>query len=846
MNFCIPKQFIEPLKKKMKEVGGVKLTNLEFPELIELFSSVLDERNAIELAKSFKLAVISKRNGAIKNWLVKNLSQDEVETYKKSTISAEKQKVLDSYKQSIKNIKEEYKQKQINKKERARKIKEAQAERAKQEGISIEDKIKNNIDRLTKKLQDIKTGKIKKEEKRNLTQEELDLHQQIKNELAKLSNGIESVHEKIEEEVIEKALGVSISASEVETINELSEKMFEAEKKTPDNPFLGYHSDYFKAQTELSNYLDTVNEMSTLSVLSKVIFRGNLLFAAKSIITNIVGNIFGGISEKVVNTAIERKFSGVNSELIKDYAQFAIKMYIESGIDVVRTIEVGNSSTVLGEHFKGIGGGEGFIRDYGRFVEQYVLKLGQGAPDIGFASLHFADNVNVLSTKIADAKGLTGEAHKKEAKRLFLLATSLKLDEKNPAHQEALQIKRSALQYALTSTYQNDTNWSKTALAVRRAVDEYTGELNLGTNLSPFVKTLVNIAKLSIDMTGVTLPIELPRLVFAYRQGDIETIKESINVVTRAGLGMTLAILLASAFDDDEYLPDYIVATSYQKEIAKLSNASYNSIKIGNKWVSLGYFGTFGYALAGMLGAKQQKTISGKVSSYYSNVAFQLRQTPVIQQLADGIEYLIETKQYNKSGDEIVQEAVSGTANFFLSRLIPAFVSDIAKGFDDKERYTRYGLEGFADQLKNKIPFWRETLPPKYNALGDEIPTEKWYMIMLTGARIKTAPSDNTVYKELVRLSSSGENVSIKLDTFKDVKTAKELLSFKEYNELTGQLQKELTNTYANIMGTDTYKETESAEDQKKLLTDHRKEVVNKVLRDYGYFDRIREYQEKE
>lgn len=650
--------------------------------------------------------------------------------------------------------------------------------------------------------------------------------------------------ETIDGDVIERVLGVDITPEEVDNINRLTKQMFDAEFTEPDNIFTGLNSDYFRAEKELNDYLDTVNQMSNLDVMTKLIFRGTLLFAPKSIITNIVGNTMGGISEKIVNTITERKFSGVNTDLIKDYVKYTVKIYNETGIDVVRAMEANTSSSVLGEHFQGVGNNKGVIRAYGRWVEQYVFRYGQGMPDIAFAAIHFADNINILSTKVADAKGLIGEAHKEEAKRLFLLATSLTLDENNPDHAEALSIKRVALQYALTSTYQNNTMWSKNAIAIRNAIDDYTGSLNLGTNVVPFIKTLVNIAKLSIDMTGVTLPIEIPRLMYAYKQGDVETMRKVINVCTRAGLGMFLAYLLAGLFDDDDYLPDYNIATAYQKETAKLSNAGYNSIRIGNKWISLAYFGTFGYALAGMLGARPQKTVAEKVTSYYSNTIMQMRQTPIIQQVLDSYDYINDTKKYGKTGSDIAKEAVSGVANFFLSRTIPSITSDIAKAIDDKERFTRYGYEGIPDQLKNKIPFWREVLPPKYNALGDTIPTEAFYWVILTGARVKTAPADTTVYNELIKLSNSGEDVTIKLDSFQDIKTAKKLLSGTEYNELTGQLQKELSNAYANIMATDKYKQETDAEKKKKYLMDARAKVSEKVLKDLGYYQRIKQ-QEK-
>lgn len=748
MSFCIPKQFIDPLKKRMKEVGGDKLVSMSRQELADFFAESIGEGIANQVANSFRDAVLSKRKGAMKQWAKKTLTPEE---------SRAVEKIADE--------------------------------------LTIEDALYENMDT----------------------------------------------------DVIEKALGVDISEEEVKNINALVEKMVNAEKLEPDNIYSGLHSDYFKAKDELGKYMDTINPMSTTDIVSRVIFRGNLLFALKSVVTNVVGNTIGGISEKITNTILERKFSGVNTDLIMDYIKYSVDIYNKTGLDVVRAMDIASGEmTVRGEHFKGVGSGKGVVRSYGRFIEQYVFKTGQGTPDIVFASAHFADNVNILSTKMADAKGLTGEEHKAEARRLFLLATSLTLDENNVDHAEALQIKRTAVQYALTATYQNDTQWSKTALKIRDVMDDYTGNLALGTNTIPFVKTLVNISKLSLDMTGVTSLIEVPRLINAYRNGDASTMRNSINVVIRAGLGMSLAMLLAGLLDDDDYLPDYLIATPYQKEIAKLANAPYNSIRIGNKWVSLAYFGTFGYALSGMLGARNEQRFSDKVLSYTKNVTLQLRQTPVIEQITGVFEYIDEVNQYKKDGEDIGKEAISGTANFFLSRLIPSITSDVAKSIDDKERFTRYGVEGISDQLKNKIPFWRETLPPKYNGLGDEIPTEAFYWIILTGSRLKTAMSDNFVYSELTKLSVQGENVSIKLDTYQDIKIAKNMLTGKEYNELTGQLQKELTTAYANIMGMEKYKSETDAEKKKKYLMDTRKGVVEKVIRDSGYRGRINEIKNRQ
>lgn len=834
----------------MKKVGGNKLAAMNFAELEAFFTQATgSEQVAVEMAKGFKLAVISKRKNALQNWLKQTLTPAELKQQESKQENEERVKILDEYKSRISEIRAEYAEKKITNKERIKKEKIAKEvkETKERDPLTPEQKAKRNITRLQTRLEEIKMGKVRTTEKRELTSEERSLHTQIDAEMAKLSAGVEKVHPEMEQETIERALGYSISPTEVSTINTLAARMEEASLKKPDNMFTGFHSDYFKAKDALNSYLDNVNPLGTLDVLTRVIFRGNLLFGIKSVVTNIVGNVAGGISEKAVSAAVERRVTGANSELVMPYIKYAMKTYKETGIDIVRVLDAGEGDrTVLGEHFQTVGRGRNPILAYGRFVDQYVFRIGQGLPDIGFAALHFADNVNMLSSKIADAKGLKGEAHKREAARLFLLATSLSLDPMDPRMAQAYQIKQSALQYALTATYQNTTQWSETMLKARSALDEYTGALNLGTNVVPFVKTLVNIAKLSIEMTGVTLPIELPRLAVAYHKGDAETLRRSINVIVRAGFGILLASMLASLLDDDDYLPDYTLASDYQKELAKLSNASYNSIRIGDKWVSLAYFGTFGYALAGMLGARQKQTVTEGAMSYYMNTAMQLRQTPVIQQILNTYDYMNDAKKYNKNADDLMGEAIANVANFFTARSVPAIVGDIAKGTDTVERYTQYGPEGIADQLKAKIPFWRETLPPKYNAMGETIPTEAFYWVILTGARVKTAPKDTAVYSELTKLSVSGEDVKIKLDTYKQVKIAKKILTGKEYNELTGELQRQLMNAYANTMATTKYQEEEDPEKRKKYLMDEREEVVKKVIREMGYYEQIRQIEREE
>jgi len=845
MNFCLSQTQIAELKTEMKKVGGNKLAAMSFSELETFFTGVMgNEQTAVAMAKGFKLAVISTRKNALGNWLKNTLTEKEVETYKKSQASDERAKVLAEYNARIKEIRAEYKAKKITNSERL--TKEKLAKNVKDRApITVEQKATRNIARLTQRLEDIKAGKLQTRASRELTKEEIALHEQIDAEVAKLAKDVKDVYENMDQDVIERALGYSISPDEVEHINRLTEKMNEAEQKTPDNPFNGLHSDYFKAKKELNDYLDTVNQMSKMDVLNKIIFRGTLLSAPKSIVTNVVGNTTMGAASTIVSSIQHRTVFADNTDLILPFAKNAVHIYNTTNIDTVRVLDGGGSDqVVLGEHFQGVGEGGGVIRKYGRFMEQYVFRYGQGTPDVFASALHFGRMASILSTKFAAKKGLKGEARKAESKRLMLLAMSLKLDEKTDA--DAYEIKKASVNYALEATYQNNSATAKVLLDARNALDEYTGIFRIGTAVSPFVKTIVNIAVVSARISGVALPFEVPKLVHAIKTGDTETMNRATQGIILAGLGLVLVQLLASAIDDDDYMPDYLLATGYQKDLAKLNNAPYNSVRIGDKWISLGYT-PFGWALAATLSAKRKQGVVEKTATYVGTIFTQTRQVPVIQQILGVYDYLDEVKLYAKTADEQMNDAIAWTADFFSARTVPAFVSDLAKAFDDKERVTQFGYEGIADRFKAKIPFVRESLPEKHDGLGEIVYTENAFWVMMAGSRVKTAPKDTEVMKELTRLSASGEDVKIKYNTNKDIKMAKKLLPFKEYNAFEKELQKSLMNAFANKMSEDDYKEETDIEEQKAMLMKLRDGVLLRTLDETGYLDMIRdaEYEEK-
>lgn len=637
--------------------------------------------------------------------------------------------------------------------------------------------------------------------------------------------------------LIATSLGLELKPEEVKKIDELSEKIQSLEKKVPDNPFFGYHTDYFKARKEMNDYLESISPSNVIEILFGLIGRGNLLTSVKSPTTNIVSNLSSFITEPLVRRMIDKKFSGVNSDLIIPFIKESYAIYKATGYDPVRMLKIQDNQKTLGES-RVTTQGEGKLRKVAHFYEDFVFKKLMGAPDILSASAHFADSLNISTSAVADKEGLTGDAHKARARQLFLTATRLD----HTGHDIADILRLGAIDNALYATYQQDSWYSKVALAIRNNVDKVTGDIKLGTNLEPFIKTPVNVIGAGIEYSGVTIPITLANMIHNVAKGEPALNREMSRQIVRAGLGLVFASLLAGLLDDDDYIPDYTIASPKQKEITRLSNASYNSIRIGGKWVSLDYFGVLGVAVAGFMGARQKNGADEKALSYAQNAFTQIRRAPIVSTLMDTYNWFEENKKYQKTTTEIRDELIGKSALFFYSRAMPMIVADVAKAMDDKQRYNDYNQ--WFDDIQAQVPFAREFLPPKYNDFGGIVPTENAFWTIVAGARVKTA-TDDAVYSEVSRLSNEGVDVNLTASRFKPMLTAKKLLSPREYNELNGQVQLGIRNAYLNVSETQEYKDA-STDDKKKMLEATRKGVMESVLDSNGYSNRIYDEIQKE
>ena len=635
------------------------------------------------------------------------------------------------------------------------------------------------------------------------------------------------------ENLVATQLGVDLKPAEIQKINELSKKIEAAAKLDPDNEFGIPPIAYFKAREEMNNYIGSITPANVVQLISGVIGRGNLLASIKSPVTNIVSNISGLLTEPIVRRAVARKLGGVNSDLVVPFVKHALKVYNETGYDVVRMLAVQDEQKTLGEG-RTTTQGEGKVRALARFYEDIVFKKAMGTPDVIAAAAHFADSVNVNSTALADTMGLTGEEHKAKARELFLGATSL-----NPTESvEPSALREQGIADALYATYQNKSWLSEVTLKIRQLLDDATGDMKLGTNLEPFVKTPANVVLTSLEYSGYMLPVVVAKLPIALqeaRQGNPDSLRALMKTSVRSGIGLVVAALIAGLLNKDDYIPDYANATPADRALVTLGNATYNSIRVGGYWVSLDYFGVLGASVAGFAAAKQQPDLGHGVVAFGESSFAQVQRVPILSKVFGVYAYFQDVKTYGETPKDIAGQLAGSLVGNLYSRSVPMIVSDIAKATDSAQRKNDYQSQ--LDDIQANIPFLREMLPKKYNDLGEVMPTENAIFTMLFGARVKTVTKSD-VYNEISALSTKGIDVTLSTNKIAEMVAAKEIMSDAEYNDFHAKVQHNIATAYGKIIITTTYKNADLV-DKEKMLEDTRKAIVQSTMYSSGYGSRI-------
>jgi len=555
--------------------------------------------------------------------------------------------------------------------------------------------------------------------------------------------------------------------------------------------------------------------------------RANMLFSIKTPFLNIESNTVNAVIE-----AISRRFGSwqltksVDKQVAKDYLKFSRKMFKETGVDFTRMISVDDTvvgvGKIVGEKSQQVG-----VKAVDVYTD-FIFNKTLSTPDVFFSSYAFTDSLSLLASK--SAKG-----DKKLATKLFKEATNIN------ATGEAKMLREQAIADARMATYTNDSVSSKISESLRESLNKVgkVGDINM-----PFIKTPANVAELGADYTGLGFvkgTFALGRAFVKKQEIDRELVRYAFSNIARSGLGMTAGYMLASQFKVEDFMGTYDPS---RIKYDQLSNTAYNALlvdtPIGKRWINVDYLGPIANPFVAFMYSKKY----GGVKGYMSGMTAQyLNQLPFIDAkgVFDGLNVLTDPDQTNKIA-KLGEDLKGKIADTISSRLTPGIMYDLARATDEVQRDTYQKkfvvdtplMEMNFDKFINKIPFIREDLPTKHDALGRVMYESSPIESMMFGARVRTARMDE-ITSEIYRLRDAGQQPNIKdlrfmysskIDELKE-KTGDDFVNVaRKYGE-------ELAKEFEKTMQLKKYKEA-SDEEKKDLLYKVGQDLYVKTLKNNG------------
>lgn len=633
-------------------------------------------------------------------------------------------------------------------------------------------------------------------------------------------------------DLVADKLGVKVTAEEAQEINKRAivlKELFDKNKSS-----FGYPSkEYWNERKKMEKYLQSLSPTHKLKVVTSTIGRGSLLFAPKSALVNIIGNSLQQVEQRLEKRLLNLQFKGVvDKKIIKKWIKEVTEIQRESGFDLTRMDSFSNNRRILGEdivHSEG----KGAIRKIGRFYEDFVFGKMLSNPDFDFSKITVADTANLMATKLAKQEGLSGEELSKKATEFFIDAMSV-----TPTTVQGEYIRQKTIADAMVATFQNDTNWTKVSLGIRQVLNDISGDLRIGDQIIKFAKTPANVVGFAIDSAGLgTIKgvYNLPKAIKELKNGEPELMKQVAKDFIRSGLGMTIAFIISSLIDPEDFIGRWPTNPSEQ-QLIDTKKAKENSIRVGDKWISLDYFGFLGGALVGMLYAKKYGTnFIGSVSSYISGVALQSLQIPGLEEmynLVEGIRSIDPGK--GKTIEDTIDNLKLDTIDHLKGMVIPSFISDIAKAFDISER--EVDSKKPWEKIKAGIPGLRQTLREKRDIFGAVIKGEPWWSVMLFGARVQTA-RDNKVITEISRLNESGNIPTLtrpEKSANSRMSQLKEQIGDDKYYEANQFFRNRYFDKVSKLIDSSKYKKLSDDEKQNEINS-IRDEAIEKTLSKYKY-----------
>ena len=582
-----------------------------------------------------------------------------------------------------------------------------------------------------------------------------------------------------------------------------------------------------KTMEELKNITDERQRKVKLGTIQKLVtdkippvqgqgikswMRISMLFNPKTQVRNVMGNaliapvntvsdVFSSVIDKQIAKKTGVRTTGTTK--IKNYVQGFKKGAFESYDDFKRGI---NTRNVQGDRFE-IGQGNSFNNN--NFLGKKLNTLDKTLSfvlDVGDRTFYEATFVNSINNQLV-------------------------LNNTSDVTPEMIDI---ATTEALQRTWQDNNNYTKAVLEIRRAMNKLNvSGYGLGDVIIPFAKTPANLTKAIVDYSpiGLTKAVSLDakKFVNSLENGQYSPQLQH-QFVQNLGKGMAGSFLYVLGFalakagitsgdnDDDKDVSNFMRNT--------LGIQPY-SIKIGNK--------TFAYDWAQPIATPFAIT---------ANFVKQSKENPdatiiekAINALNIGTEQLLQQSFLESlntvlNGQGKTLENLSEAVLELPSRAVPTLLKQIADMVDGTQRTSyeyKNPVKTSVNKVVSKIPFASKTLAPTKDTLGRDIKKyggkNNFFNVFLNPANVSTenisesAEEIYKIYKEtgdatiLPRVApyyikSDGEQVvltSEEKSEFQEISgeiidnNVKKLLDNTMYNELSDTEKSEIISNIVNF-----------------------------------------------
>lgn len=609
--------------------------------------------------------------------------------------------------------------------------------------------------------------------------------------LNKISS-IDDISDELIQEGIEIKLGARLTGDEIRKLTDASNNISKyvlPNGATNDVAYVnGRYTDEFGEAYK--NYKQAIDDINPTSFGKKLVStaNANLLFNAKSSLTNIISNsafgVVGSVDRTLALGATPYKMDDVFNGAIED-AKFLAKY----GFDPTRAVDIDAGIKTLGETMNAFSSeGNKFDKVIGAMNDLVYTKM-LSIPDQFYAAFAKRDTINRLANKEAKKlyPGLKGAELDAKITEIVQDANSLK-----PKTQLGKDLQNNGIAEANRVTFQEQSRLAKVSEKLRSGIDELfktaavsagikediADAFAVGKYIVPFAMTPANVINAGLDYSGLKSIAMLPK-------GVIDAVQSSKNNREATGIlldfvkttkidkpltAIPLAIGIASIIPPENYIGEYPTDEN-ERRLFELGRATTNSVKVeipgvGEKWVSLDYLGPIAAPLIGILQAKKDpnSNMGDMAFKFGVGASMQLTKLPALE----GISTIIEgTAKAFKVADDvegvsavqsISESFFNGLVGFVASRTVPSIVGDVGEAIDTTKRDTKTGQFTIGninlDPAIVKIPIVRESLQPKQDVFGEDIKTEGISQIFF-GARVKT-PSDDKVVLELEKMSNQG------------------------------------------------------------------------------------------